>query len=171
MKKILVLLLVFNWCFVGFAQEKKVRFEMGVNYPLGLQSKGNEENHLGFYMSFARKFSDVPLSARLKLSYESYTVVQNQYANSPFNGRSLSLVPSVNYHFQLSPKVNAYTGLGVGLSVDNTGTGVFNAGHEYHLVVVPQIGVELFKHIHLSAQYNITHKDFSRLMLGVGYVF
>ncbi len=95
----------------------------------------------------------------------------NQYANSPFNGRSLSLIPSLNYKFPMSEKSSFYAGLGAGISADNMDVGVFNEGCETHFVVAPQIGAEFFRHLNLSAQYNITQKDFCRLMFGVGYVF
>lgn len=171
MKKVLVLFLALHLSVMAFAQEKRVRIEAGLNYPIGLQKEGNEENHIGLYVAGAYRFADSPLSVNLKLSYDSYTVVQPEYYNSPFNGRSLSLMAAALYHHPVSSKINVYGGAGIGVSVDNTNTGVFNVGHEYHLMVTPQIGVELFKHINVSAQYHISHKDFSRLMIGIGYIF
>ena len=33
------------------------------------------------------------------------------------------------------------------------------------------LGIELFKHLGVTAQYSITQKDFNRLVLGIGYIF
>lgn len=166
----LLFLLMCNVSLVS-AQEKKFRFELGVNYPIDLRKNGFKESHIGIYLNETYNLSDNPLSVSMKLSYESYTMHITNYSNNPYNGRSISLVPSVNYHFGKNQKVKFHVGIGTGVSVDNIETGVFNAGYKYHLVVVPQIGVRFINHINLSLQYNITHKDFSRLMLGVGYVF
>ena len=171
MKKIILSVLALGICSFTFAQKKKVQFEAGINYPLGFGEDANKENHIGLYFNGTYNFSESPLNVKLRLSYESYTVVMNQYANSPFNGRSLSLIPSLNYNFPMSEKSSFYAGLGAGISADNTDSGVFNDGCEMHFVVAPQIGAEFFRHLNLSAQYNITQKDFCRLMFGVGYVF
>ena len=171
MKKIVFLIFAICFCAMAFAQKKKVQFEVGINYPLGFGQDANKENRVGIYFNGTRNFSESPLSVKLRLSYESYTVVMNQYANSPFNGRSLSLIPSLNYNFPMSEKSSFYAGLGAGISADNIDSGVFNDGCETHFVVAPQIGAEFFRHINVSAQYNITQKDFCRLMFSVGYVF
>ena len=171
MKKIILSVLALGICSFTFAQKKKVQFEVGINYPLGFGEDANKENRVGIYFNGTRNFSESPLSVKLRLSYESYTVVMNQYANSPFNGRSLSLIPSLNYNIPMSEKSLFYAGLGAGISADNTDSGVFNEGCETHFVVAPQIGAEFFRHLNLSAQYNIPQKAFCRLMFGVGYVF
>lgn len=94
-----------------------------------------------------------------------------EYTNSPFNGRSIVILPAVNYNFPVSSKLEFYAGVGAGVTLDNTDRGVFNTGMKAHAVVAPQVGMNVFKHLNVSAQYSITQKDFSRLMLGVGYIF
>lgn len=171
MKKMIMIILAVSFYSTAFAQDKKISLEVGLNYPIGFQRNGNKENHIGFYANGAYKFYNSPLRANLKLSYDSYTVVKKAQSGSPYNGRSLSLIPSVNYDFAISSNSVFYAGVGAGLSIDNLDKGVFNEGNQSHFVFAPQIGFKLIKHINISAQYNITHKDYSRFMMGIGYIF
>ena len=171
MNKIFAIFLLFGISCMAFAQKKTFQIETGLNYPIGLVKDGNKENHIGFYVNGIYNFSSSPLSAKLRVSYESYTVVMNEYTNSPFNGRSFVILPSVNYNFPMSSQVEFYTGAGVGVTIDNMDRGVFNNGKKCHAIFSPQLGVNIIKHFNISAQYNITQKDFSRLMIGVGYIF
>ena len=171
MKKLLATFLLLTISSLVFAQKKTVQIEAGINYPIGLKKDGNKENHIGLYANGIYNFPNSPLSAKLRLSYDSYTVVMNEYSNSPFNGRSLVVLPSINYNFPTSSKVEFYAGVGAGVSIDNMDRGVFNNEKKCHAVCAPQLGVNIINHINLSAQYNITQKDFSRLMLGIGYIF
>lgn len=171
MKKLFAIILMSGISCLAFAQKKTVQIETGLNYPIGLEKDGNKENHIGVYVNGIYNFSNSPLSAKLRVSYDSYTVVMKEYTNSPFNGRSITILPSVNYNFPASSQIEFYTGAGVGVSIDNMDRGVFNNGKKCHAILTPQLGVNIKNHFNISAQYNITHKNFSRLMLGIGYIF
>ena len=77
MKKVCMLLLWLFICNIGLvlAQGRRFEFELGANYPIGLQKNGYKENHVGFYLNGIYRFSTNPLSVNLKLGYESYTIV------------------------------------------------------------------------------------------------
>lgn len=152
------------------AKEKKVRFGMGLNYPIGLEKDGFEESHIGVYLAGMYNFSNSPFSLDINMSYESYTIFPNG-SIYPYNGVSLAVIPSVIYNLKKGKNVQPYVGLGTGVSVDNIETGVFNSGYAYHFSVVPKIGIRVFNHIDITAKYYITHKDFPRLMVGCGYTF
>ena len=124
MKKVCMLLLWLFICNIGLvlAQGRRFEFELGANYPIGLQKNGYKENHVGFYLNGIYRFSTNPLSVNLKLGYESYTIV----LNNTFNGRSLSLMPAANYHFLRNESVDSYVGLGTGVPTDNIDAGAFN---------------------------------------------
>lgn len=154
-----------------WAQEHPFHIELGLNYPITLRTMGMKESHIGMYVEGKYRFNESPLRVNLKLSYESYSIVQKQYANSPFNGRSLVVLPSLHYCFPLSQKMLFYAGAGAGVTFDNQGRGVFNEGKRTHFLCAPQAGIELFKHLGVTAQYSITQKDFNRLVLGIGYIF
>ena len=144
MKKVCMLLLWLFICNIGLvlAQGRRFEFELGANYPIGLQKNGYKENHVGFYLNGIYRFSTNPLSVNLKLGYESYTIV----LNNTFNGRSLSLMPAANYHFLRNESVDSYVGLGTGVSIDNIDVGVFNEGYKLHFEVAPQVGIRFINH-------------------------
>ena len=79
MKKVCMLLLLLFICNIGLvlAQGRRFGFELGANYPIGLQKNGYKENHVGFYLNGIYRFPTNPLSVNLKLGYESYTIVLN----------------------------------------------------------------------------------------------
>lgn len=162
MKKVCMLLLWLFICNIGLvlAQGRRFEFELGTNYPIGLQKNGYKENHVGFYLNGIYRFPTNPLNVNLKLGYESYTIVLNNTSNSLFNGRSLSLMPTANYHFLRNESVDSYVGLGTGVSIDNIDVGVFNEGYKLHFAVAPQVGIRFINHINVYLQYYVTHKDF-----------
>lgn len=83
MKKVCMLLLWLFICNIGLvlAQGRRFEFELGANYPIGLQKNGYKENHVGFYLNGIYRFPTNPLSVNLKLGYESYTIVLNNTFN------------------------------------------------------------------------------------------
>lgn len=168
MKKIIVLFLMSFIFITVFSQERKIKLELGANYPLGLNSKTNAENHIGFYVSGIYDFHNNPFSLNIKLSYDSYTINKDDYN---YNGRSTYLLPYIDYNIKISNKTSFYVGMGAGISADNINKGVFNNGYKIRFLASPQIGMLFYNHIKVSSQYIISNKNTSRLMLGVGYMF
>lgn len=152
------------------AQEKKFRFEFGINYPIGLKKDGFEENRIGVYLKEVYNIPNSAFSVDLNLSFESYTIFPNN-SRFPYDGRSVAVISSAIYNFKKEGWVKPYVGLGAGVSIDNIGTGVFNSGYKHHLAIVPKAGIRIFNHINITAMYYLTHEDFSRLMIGCGYTF
>lgn len=171
MKKTFLALVCLGVFAMTFAQKKTFQMELGVNYPIGLEKHGFKESHIGFFLNGKCSLFNSPLNANLKLSYDSYTIVDKEYGNSTSNGRTLYLMPSLNYSFPLSSKSAFYAGAGAGISANNINKGVFNDGTEYLFIAAPQIGLELFNHVNTGAQYNLAKESFSRLMVSVGYMF
>lgn len=68
MKKVCMLLLLLFICNIGLvlAQGRRFGFELGANYPIGLQKNGYKENHVGFYLNGIYRFPTNPLSVNLK---------------------------------------------------------------------------------------------------------
>jgi hypothetical protein len=173
MKKIIFVIIILFSCAVS-AQEKTFRFEAGLNYPFVLKEYGDENQKVGVYFNGIYKPNKSPLDYSFKISYENYTHVFRAGEEKwlyAIDARSLSFIPSANYNFGFK-SMNLYAGLGAGLSVDNgLGGGVFNEGFKCHIAIVPQAGLRLCKHFNLSAQYYITHKEYQRLLVNVGYIF
>ena len=62
MKKVCMLLLLLFICNIGLvlAQGRRFGFELGANYPIGLQKNGYKENHVGFYLNGIYRFPTNP---------------------------------------------------------------------------------------------------------------
>ncbi len=170
-KTILFLFLPLMAVFHANAQHK-FRFGLGLNDPVSIEQYGGKENHLCFYIDgiyCINKNINIDLSA----SCENYTsVIKIDNLKDVNNGRSLAVIPSVDYLFDVRTKtVKPYAGLGLGLSFDNLNTGIFNDGMKCHVTLAPKVGFRIINHIDVFARYNITHKDFNRLIIGIGYIF
>lgn len=169
-RKLFVSMLLLAFCMDGKAQQSTIKFEAGLNYPIGLKQNGNKENKIGVYAAAMYGLNN-SLNLHMQLSYESYTIVEEGFHNGWSNGRSFVLEPAITYNLVQGKSATLYTGLGAGLSIDNRNAGVFNKGNKAHFVFTPQVNVQLFRHLNIGAQYHISHKDLSRLMAHIGYTF
>ncbi len=153
--------------------QRKFSIGIGLNYPIGLERHGYEENRIGYYLDGCYRIND-KLDIDLSVSAEGYTSVFRDYewGTTVYDCSSLAIVAGLNRSFALKTQaVKPYIGIGLGSSLDNMGTGVFNEGMRCHLTLVPKAGVLLVKHIHVFAKYYITHPDFQRFIVGLGYRF
>lgn len=170
MKKALLLLHLFISIGV-FAQERPFRFEAGVNTPL----VGHKGFKIGYYVEGIYNIANKPLFIDLKVV--ALTINNNK---TKFDVKTWSVIPSINYNFYEKKTIKAYIGIGAGISADKIETGdiddfspyPFNfKGNKLHFAAVPQLGVMFFNHINFSVQYYITYKDYSRLLVSLGYRF
>lgn len=182
MKKTALLLFAFMVSLLAVAQQKQKRFqfEVGLNAAYPLHKAESPRPKVMGYLNSTYRLPQSPLSIKLKLSLDAYKYKALASYWLPAYGvvfltdvemRALSVIPSLNYNWALHRHVTLYAGLGLGVSFSNYNTGVFNEGFKTHLNLAPQVGVELFKHLNLSAQCNFTHKYSSRLVFNLGYLF
>lgn len=152
--------------------QKKLHFELGLNYPISIEQYGGKESHIGGLLDGIYNINK-NTNIDVCINYESYTsILKKENLKFINNGRSLSLIPGVNYILDLKEDaLKPYFGIGIGASFDNTDTGIFNEGMKCHVVFSPKIGLQAVKHIDIFARYNITHKNFNRFIIGVGYIF
>ncbi|MDY3935766.1 MAG: outer membrane beta-barrel protein [Prevotella sp.] len=170
MKRTFIIALVLSVTTFAFAQTKRFQFEAGLNYPLSFETGGYKQSELGVYISGTYNFKESPLSVKLKMSRDNYSMV---YPLFILGGEAYTIIPSLNYTIPLSKKATFYAGLGLGASYERVVIVEENQkeGSPWNFVAATQVGVHLFKHLNVSAHYNIINKHYSRLMLGVGYVF
>lgn len=159
------------------AQNKRFRIEVGLKQAIGLTKGAGSDNSPGIYINSKYRLRHAPLSLNLKVSLDHYTYrlryysYQGKWQNHGLRANSLAILPGINRHWTLSNKISWHAGISLGLSFDNLNTGVFNEGFQTHAVLAPQVGIDFWKRVNLSARYYITHPDFTRLMVGIGYTF
>jgi len=170
MRKILIS--VFLACALHASAQHKVEFGLGLNYPIPIEKHGAEESHVGVFLDLVYNHNE-RLNFDFSINVEGYTSVTriNGY-DYVTDAASMSLLPSVNYQWNINSKAfKPYTGIGIGASLDNWGSGVFNNGMQAHMIVVPKVGMRIVRHIDFNVKYYITQRDFIRCMASVGYIF
>lgn len=86
--------------------------------------------------------------------------------------RTISLSALADYNLGQGKNVNPFFGLGLGIgSLDYSIDDSYMDDSKLAAVVTPRIGVELFRHLRLTATATITRNDYSNIGISVGYVF
>lgn len=75
-----------------------------------------------------------------------------------------------HYNFLQGRKVNPFAGLGVGVSA-HVGPDEYAISEGASFSVMPEVGVELFRHLRLSARYLVTKRSFNQFQISVGITF
>ena len=169
MKRIIFFLL-FILCIVSAQAQHKFRFGLGLNDPSPIEKGGNQNSQLSAYLQASYRLTD-RFNIDFGVHSESYTTNDDGWYEGSY---SLAVVPGANYLFPLkTKKVLPYVGLGTGISFDfdNVSDGFSSPTVRVHPVLVPKVGIQFFKHLDVTFRYYITHPDFDRLMVGIGYTF
>lgn len=162
--------LLFILCIVSAQAQRKFRFGLGLNYPIPIEKGGNTSSHLSAYLQASYRLTD-RFNVDFGVHSESYTTNDDGWYVGSY---SLAVVPGANYLFPLkTKKVLPYVGLGTGISFDfdNAYDGFSSPTMRVHPVLVPKVGIQFFKHLDVTFRYYITHPNFDRLMVGIGYTF
>jgi len=163
-----IIFLLFTLCVLSSQAQRKFRFGLGLNYPIPIEKGCNDLSYPGIYLNASYRLTD-RINVDLGLHGEKCA---SNLDTSIEETSTLAIIPGVNYLFPLkTKKVLPYVGLGTGISFDNFGKGVFGSGMRLHPVLVPKVGIQFFKHLDVTFRYYITHPDFDRLMVGIGYTF
>lgn len=160
--------LLFLLCIVSVQAQSKFRFGLGFNCPIPIEEGGNINSHISLYLNASYRLTD-RINVDFGVHSENYTTNDDGQDISSY---SLAIVPGANYLFPLkTKKVLPYVGLGAGISFDSYGNGLFGPTMRVHPVLVPKVGIQFFKHLDVTFRYYITHPDYDRLMVGIGYTF
>lgn len=155
-----------------FAQQG-FKLTTGLNYGLPILKNANEKARIGLFLTPEYRFRQSNLGLAVHLSFDQYAGKRPQelaYYN-PSNMRSVAVIPTLNYYWSSTSIAQPFAGVGLGASVDNAETGVFNPGHTTRLVTMGTAGVTLWRHLQLSLQYKLSAQTATRLQATVGYTF
>jgi len=152
------------------AQERKFRFELGLEYPAVTQSGSYAENLLGYYVRGRYKIGESDLAANLRLSYGRFTRTLTEDDNFTYGVVYFTALPYVDWKLFDFDKVKIYGLLGAGVSIDQDKLGYDNPTN-CHFIATPGFEALLFDHVNVSLMYYATKKEYQRLMLSLGYRF
>ena len=163
-----IIFLLFTLCVLSSQAQRKFRFGLGLNYPIPIEKGCNDLSYPGIYLNASYRLTD-RINIDFGVHSENYTTNRDGWYLDTY---SLAVVPGANYLFPLkTKKVLPYVGFGTGISFDSVGNGLFGPPMRVHPVLVPKVGIQFFKHLDVTFRYYITHPDFDRLMVGIGYTF
>ena len=173
-KYILPIVTLFFVVLSASAQQHKVRVEAGVNFPVKIDRYGYTSNKLGLFLGGQYQYND-NLFFGASLNYERYSCDKpyNENIIMVYETHSISFIPSVDYFVDVKTSfIKPFVGLGAGVSFDKMGNKRFSKETtDCHAVLAPRIGVRLWNHLDVFGRYAVTHKDYDRLTIGIGYVF
>jgi len=178
MKKAILLCILLALGNAVFPRIKKFNYEFGLNYSLADRAKpGNSisGNVLG-YFEFRYNMKTTPVDIALLLDISSFDRREEfdylgltAYSDVDYN--TFNVIAVGDYVFRRGKSFEPFAGLGTGISFGNAGTGIFNEGTKTSPCLMPRAGVRIIRHFSLSADYLITHKDYSRVNFRLGFYF
>lgn len=164
------------------AQRKKnFTVEIGVSHPVNFGETSVEVGkQFGAHIQFSHMLRNSPLSIDWALSYTEYNDTDDQgWTTDKEEMWALSLIPSINYHFHQTKKVDAYAGLGIGASANAPTDGTrecldgasCDSPSTGQLVILPRIGILIANHLNIGFEYHCVKDNLNRGSFTIGYVF
>lgn len=180
-----VVVLIFCVALPMAAQRKKtMTYELGLNNTIISSYKGMEPRTGSLYFQMSRMIKKTPISIDFTLSINAIDVekkrivhimnddvVEERLVTYDDEPGILSFIPSVNYHFYRTKKVDAYAGVGVGGSLNIFEEDILHDELRTYVTTMPRVGILLFNHLNISFEYYAYYKRYNRGTLSLGYVF
>lgn len=156
-------------------------FEAGVGINMaGKINGGAADIGLRFFIEPRLNIVNTPLDVGLQLSKSSFTRQEDIYGREHEIEHKWMLVTFVDYNLREWDRVVPFAGLGIGAAaVDNTsswldsdtGRRKDDTVFDRSFVFNPRIGVELYDHVRITAEYKWMRKEYSFWGLSIGVVF
>lgn len=129
----------------GFGIQSEIRY----NFP---QSRFDA----GVYLRFGMVLRD----------HEMIDDTGNQYTSDEcFRTYGIGIVS--HYNFGMGKKVNPFVGFGIGMAFHNCDVGYISEAPS--MAIVPEIGVELFKHMRIAVRYDINRRSYNQFQFVIGF--
>lgn len=160
---------------VALAQSQKVqRFEgelrVGFTGPLGGYHSANSlmGSTLGLEMRY--NFEDSPWDCGLMVDISTARWEFEPQSDMAQVNRSPAVALTGDYNFRQGKKVNPFVGAGVGVAFCDVLDFEYCPSPGNSFYFAPRVGVELFHHLRLASQFNITQRGFHNVAVTLGLV-
>jgi hypothetical protein len=153
---------------------KQVEFEFGLGVISSNKYDGaSAKMGVNLFMEARLNVADTPFDVGLQATSGYFEREDNKYELKQ-EISSNGLISFVDYNFRKWKNIAAFTGLGVGLAaVDNTyiseGTNS-NDISDRSFVLNPRMGVEVYNHLRITAEYKLMNSGYSFAGINVGIV-
>ena len=187
MKKAVLLCILLALGNAGFSQIKKFNYEFGLSSSLvGIAKSGRKiSGNIGEYFEFRYNMKTTPVDIALLLDISSFdrrfafdvlvdsSIPDLKYVtfSADMEYIAFNVIVVGDYVFRRGKSFEPFVGLGTGISFGNVETGIFNEGTKTSPCLMPRAGVRIIRHFSLSADYLITHKDYSQVNFRLGFYF
>ncbi len=171
MKKVIMTMMGFAFALCLQAQDVKknvLDLRFGVTYPL---ASTEESSQLG--PQFALEWRHNLCQSRFEVGAELYWGSALRSSDSSIdNLRAETFAVSAlgYYRFYEAPKMHAFCGFGFGYARLTSACGEPGFFQDY-VIASPRVGVQMFKHLRLTADFRLSKKRYNTCGLTIGYVF
>ena len=147
----------------------KFDFEIGFQVPvLASTYPGNDYNIAPLLFLEGRwQLEKQPIDIGFHMGISA--IVREFSDGSDASYRAFPVLAVSDYQFGRGKKVNPYVGLGVGISMNDMVRGP--GPDRVSFAAMPRVGVRFFKFLNIQVAYLITHRDFSRMYVNLGFYF
>lgn len=147
---------------------RAVEFEIGGGVVFGNYMKNFvNDGGLSLFIETRYNIPELPFDIGLQASVSSYGGNNNGY---DVTNRG-SLITFVDYNFRYFKKIDFFAGLGVGMGMTDFKY-MFgdrrNVSLDRTLVVNPRVGIELFHHLRITAEYRLMDRYYSYFGINIG---
>ena len=179
MKKTVIFFFIFTALFSSATVHAQVKVEpyIGLTYPM--RNIGNSEIKetagLNAGIEVRKNLSSLPIAvgADFFVATSARQKEKLEGGHSSNSQRMAGIAAVCDYHLFQDQPVSLFIGTGIGVSQRHTiRSGIdTNIGicSEYGPVVSPRIGMELWKHVRISAEARITQRDYNVIAFRIGY--
>ncbi len=170
MKNKILLTIAILFCTTTYAQEDSYgRFDMegGFQIPILGATIAGSDYSISNYAFFEGRWQLKKLPINIGFNFSCTEVSQdNGYTYDNYYS-AIPILAVTDYQFGRGKDVNPYVGMGVGVSINQLN----DNSSEVHFAATPRFGIRFFKFINLQLGYLITHRDYSRMYVNIGFYF
>lgn len=185
MKKYVVLIVLTMVSFGLNAQNyndvKRVEFEIGGGFITGTKIDGGiPQIGMQLFAETRLNVTGTPFDVGLQASFGYFNRKENMFGYETDVRNRGTLVTFVDYNFRKWKRTALFGGLGIGMSAVNyeyswideeTDRRNHDTAFDRSFVVNPRIGVELWNHLRITAEYKLMKREYSYFGLNIGGVF
>lgn len=146
----------------------------GFTTPLGSFHTGKPRISMSIGLEGRYNFKGTPWDCGLMLDLSAacrgYEHLYNDGYDRWQNNRTLALALTGDYNFRQGTKLNPFVGTAIGVAYNDVVGDRYFPSKGISMIFSPRIGVEIFYHLRIAAQFNICRKGYNNLSLTLGLV-
>lgn len=153
-------------------QKMEVEARAGLTTPLGDYHTGKPQISASLGLEGRYNFKGTPWDCGIMLDLSTarrgYEHLYNDGYDRWQSNRTLALALTGDYNFRQGTKINPFIGTAIGVAFNDVVGDKYFPSKGTSMLFSPRVGVELFYHLRISAQFNICRKGYNNFSLALG---